>query len=140
LIDVQKVRTTEHVKCDRSRLRYLRKISGFPRMQPLELTLVELGELALEKSGMRLPCRIARERRERRILRKGHPRKEPRDVVGPSADWVNWDRARRDLGILLCKNAECSRDDRQENLHRDLGEILRFHAERCLCVRFPAQK
>jgi hypothetical protein len=83
-------------------------------MQFLELTLVQLGELAFEKSGMRLPRRIARQWRERRILGDRHTGKEPCDVIGSGIRRSHrpyGDCPRRDLWILLRENAEPSRDD-----------------------------
>jgi hypothetical protein len=80
-------------------------------MQLLELTLVELGELALEKGGMCLPCRAACKRRKRGILRDRHSRKESRDIIGSGAGWVNWDRARRDLRNRLAGNVELGYED-----------------------------
>jgi len=72
----------------------------------LELTLKELAELALKKSGMRLPRRIAREWCKGRILRHWHSSKEPGDIIRSGSFRSHRNRPWGDRGNLLCRNAE----------------------------------
>ena len=102
LVDIKKIGTAEHIKRNRNRLCRFWKISLLPRVQFSEFAQIEFGELFLKKCGMLLPCRIARERRERRILRRRHPSKEARDIIRS----CNYRQCtRRNLRIFLCENA-----------------------------------
>ena len=100
-------------------------------MQLLELTLEELVELALKKSGMRLPRRIAREWCKRGILRHWHSSKEPRDIIRSGSCRSHRNRPWRDLGNPLCRNAEHVYQDRDQ----DKSGGVPPHSK--ICKQFP---
>src|SRR2546430_1130672 len=78
-VRVKEIRTAEHVEHRRPRRS---QIGLRPAADFRKLALLKLGERRIEEPGVALPGGILGQRRQRRIRRWRHPRKETRGVVG----------------------------------------------------------
>src|SRR2546430_7873434 len=78
-VGVKEIRTAEHVEHRRPRRS---QIGLRPAADFRKLALLKLGERRIEEPGVALPGGIPGQRRQRRIRRWRHPRKETRGVVG----------------------------------------------------------
>ena len=116
-VRVQEIRTAEHVKHRRPRRS---QIGVRPAADFRKLALLKLGERRIEEPGVALPGRILRQRRQRRIRRWRHPRKETRGVVGGHS--VGGAPSSRGCEEHGCSNG-CN-SHRLKHLHSRLGDAV----------------